>query len=101
MRRALGPGSDSFFLLGPSWGGVHAPGYALAHPGRLEGLVVSNMMASIPAHKAYARDVLTPGLDPAALAEIRRLEAEGRTDDPAAWFGGLLAFLSDVDEERF
>jgi len=83
VRRALGLESDSFFLLGQSWGGILALEYALAHQEHLKGLVVSNMMASIPAYNAYARDVLAPGLDPAALAEIRRLEAEGRTEDPA------------------
>jgi proline iminopeptidase len=82
VRAALGLGSDDFFLLGQSWGGVLALEYALAHPERLKGLVVSNMMASIPAYNAYARDVLMPGMDPSALAEIRRREAEGRTDDP-------------------
>ena len=40
------------------------------------------MMSSIPAYNAYARDVLAPRMDPAALAEIRRIEAEGRTGDP-------------------
>lgn len=82
VRKALGLERDAFFLLGQSWGGILAIEYALAHPGRLKGLVVSNMMASIPAYNAYARDVLMPEMDPAALAEIRRLEADGKTDDP-------------------
>lgn len=82
VRKALGLERDSFFLLGQSWGGILALEYALAHPERLKGLVLSNMMASIPAYNAYARDVLMPEMDPAALAEIQRLEAEGKTDDP-------------------
>jgi proline iminopeptidase len=33
------------------------------------------MMASIPAYNEYARTTLMPTMDPAALAEIRRIEA--------------------------
>jgi proline iminopeptidase len=74
VRRALGLGPDNFVLLGHSWGGILAIEYALAHPGELKGLIVSNMMASIPAYNAYAHDVLMPAMDPAALAEILALE---------------------------
>ncbi len=81
VRRALGLGRESFFLLGQSWGGILALEYALRHQEHLKGLVISNMMSSIPAYNAYARDVLAPRMDAAALAEIRRLEADGRTDD--------------------
>jgi proline iminopeptidase len=45
--------------------------------------VISNMMASIPAYNRYAEEVIMPGLDQDALAEIKRLEADGETDDPA------------------
>ena len=82
VRRALGLGRESFFLLGQSWGGVLALEYALRFQEHVKGLVVSNMMSSIPAYNAYARDVLAPRMDAAALDEIRRLEAEGRTGDP-------------------
>ncbi len=82
VRRALGLDAGSFFLLGQSWGGILALEYALRHQENLKGLVVSNMMSSIPDYNAYAREVLMPRMDPAALGEIRRLEAEGRTDDP-------------------
>jgi len=40
------------------------------------------MMASIPAYNAYAERVLMPGMDQAALAEIKRMEATGQTEDP-------------------
>lgn len=82
VRRALGLGRESFFLFGQSWGGVLALEYALRFQEHVKGLVVSNMMSSIPAYNAYARDVLAPRMDAAALDEIRRLEAEGRTGDP-------------------
>src|SRR4051812_2059048 len=82
VRLALGLTSESFVLYGQSWGGLLAIEYALAHPEHLKGLVVSNMMASIPAYNAYAADVLIPGQDPATIAEIRALEAAGDTDNP-------------------
>jgi proline iminopeptidase len=56
--------------------------YALAHPGNLKGLVISNMMASIPAYNAYADSVLKPAMDPRVLAEILSLERQGRTEEP-------------------
>ncbi|AWL04314.1 proline iminopeptidase-family hydrolase [Massilia oculi] len=82
VRKALGLDKDNFYLLGHSWGGILAIEYALAHPGKLKGLVISNMMASAPAYNAYAQNVLAPQIDPAVLAEVRKLEAEGKTDDP-------------------
>ena len=81
VRRALGLQRESFVLLGHSWGGILAIEYALAHQDRLRGLVISNMMASAPAYTAYAEQVLMPAMDPGVLAEIRSLEASGRTAD--------------------
>jgi proline iminopeptidase len=83
VRLALGLGPESLVLYGQSWGGVLAIEYALAHQQQLKGLVVSNMMASIPAYNRYAEEVLMPEMDQAALAEIKRLEAAGETSDPA------------------
>ncbi len=82
VRLALGLGRDDFFLLGHSWGGVLATEYALRHQEHLKGLVISNMMASIPAYNRYAETVLMPPMDQAALAEIKAMEAEGRTSEP-------------------
>jgi proline iminopeptidase len=48
----------------------------------VKGLIVSNMMASIPAYNEYAAKVLTPAMDQAVLAEIDRFEATGQTDNP-------------------
>jgi proline iminopeptidase len=75
VRQALGLTRDNFFLLGHSWGGLLAMEYALAHPEHLKGLVISNMMASIPAYNEYAQKVIMPKMDPAVLAEIQRIEA--------------------------
>src|SRR5262249_54461987 len=45
-------------------------------------LVISNMVASIPAYNEYAHKVLMPAMDQKALAQIESLEAAGRFDDP-------------------
>jgi proline iminopeptidase len=82
VRRALGLGPDNFYLLGHSWGGVLAIEYALRYQHQLKGLVISNMMSSIPDYNRYAREVLMPGLDPAALAQIQAFESTGQTEDP-------------------
>src|SRR5207248_3895447 len=63
-------------------GGIRAIEYARAHGQRLRGLVISNMMASVPAYNAYAEQVLMPGMDQAALAEIKALEANGDIENP-------------------
>src|SRR5207245_449382 len=81
VRRALGLDRDNFFLLGSSWGGILAIEYALRYQHHLKGLVISNMMASIPAYNRYAEEVLMPTMNQAALAEIKRLEASGQTQD--------------------
>jgi proline iminopeptidase len=82
VRIALGLNADNFFLLGHSWGGILAMEYALAHPDNLKGLIISNMMASIPAYNEYARDVLMPSMDPEVLAEIQAIEAAKDYDNP-------------------
>jgi proline iminopeptidase len=82
VRQALGLDAGNFYLLGHSWGGILAMEYALAHQQHLKGLVISNMMASIPQYNEYARSVLMPAMDQAALAEIQRLEAAGDYENP-------------------
>ena len=82
VRRALGLGPDNFVLYGHSWGGILAIEYALAHQQQLRGLVISNMMSSVPAYNAYAEQVLMPEMDQAALAEIKALEASGDIESP-------------------
>ncbi len=57
VRTALGLNRDNFFLYGQSWGGLLALEYALAHQQNLKGLIISNMMASVPAYNEYAAGV--------------------------------------------
>jgi proline iminopeptidase len=82
VRRALGLTADDFYLLGHSWGGILATEYALAHQQHLKGLVISNMMMSIPDYNRYANEVLAKGIDPAVVKEIRELEAQGQFESP-------------------
>ena len=82
VRRALGLDRDSFVLYGQSWGGILAIEYALHHQEHLRGLVISNMMASVPAYNAYAEQVLMPEMDQVALAEIKSYEATGDIENP-------------------
>jgi len=77
VRRALRLDSGSFVLYGHSWGGILAIEYALRYQQHLRGLVISNMMSSVPAYNAYAEQVLMPEMDQVALAEIKALEADG------------------------
>jgi proline iminopeptidase len=82
VRQALGLDRSNFVLLGQSWGGLLAMEYAVTHQQNLKGLVISNMMASARQYNDYARDALMPAMDQAALADIKRYEADGTTSDP-------------------
>jgi proline iminopeptidase len=75
VRIALGLNADNFYLLGSSWGGILCMEYALKYQQNLKGLIVSNMMASIPEYVKYANEVLGPQLPPEVLKEIRTMEA--------------------------
>jgi proline iminopeptidase len=82
VRQALGLGPDNFFLLGHSWGGILAMEYALKYQDNLKGLIISNMMASIPAYNEYAENVLMPAMDQELLAEIKAYEAAEDFENP-------------------
>jgi len=82
VRQALGLDRDNFYLLGHSWGGILALEYALEHQEHLKGLVISNMMASMPAYNEYAETVLMADMDPEVLAELERYEAEEDYQNP-------------------
>ena len=82
VRQALHLDAGNFYLLGHSWGGILGIEYALRHQRHLKGLVISNMMSSIPAYNDYARTVLMPEMDQDVLAEIKHLEEIGETETP-------------------
>jgi proline iminopeptidase len=74
VRQALSLDSSNFYLLGQSWGGVLAIEYALKHQANLKGMIISNMMSSIPAYNDYANRVLIPKMDRKAYVEIKKIE---------------------------
>jgi proline iminopeptidase len=82
VRQSLGLNRDNFYLYGHSWGGILAIEYALKYQQHLKALIISNMVASIPMYNEYAREVLMPGMDQDALAEIAAFEEAGNTENP-------------------
>jgi proline iminopeptidase len=79
VRTALG--LERMVILGHSWGGMLAIEYALAHPDRLAGLVISNMVASIPSYEKYILE-LRDQLPAAKLARLKELELARAYDSP-------------------
>lgn len=82
VRKAIGGDKSNFCLLGHSWGGMLAMEYALAHQDQMKCLVISNMMASIPAYNEYAKKVLEPKMNQGALKQILYMEKTGKTEQP-------------------
>ncbi|MGQ9494211.1 MAG: proline iminopeptidase-family hydrolase [Anaerolineae bacterium] len=82
VRKALRLDRTDFYLYGHSWGGLLAIEYALKYQQHLKGLIISNMMASIPQYNEYAKNALMPQIDPVVLAEIQRYEETGQYDNP-------------------
>lgn len=70
VRIALGLDKNNFYLFGQSWGGILGMQYALKYQDHLKGLIISNMVASIPEYQKYSDEVLAPQLDPKVLEEI-------------------------------
>lgn len=82
VRIALGLNKDNFFLYGQSWGGMLAIEYALKYQQNLKGLIISNMMSSIPQYEKYVKEKIAPQLDPEVLAELMEIEANMDFDNP-------------------
>jgi proline iminopeptidase len=74
VRKALGLTNENFYLFGQSWGGILAMEYALKYQDNLKGLIISNMVPSIPDYIKYNEEVLAPQLDPEVLATIMKYE---------------------------
>lgn len=75
VRKVLNLDKDNFYLLGQSWGGILAMEYALKYQDNLKGLIVSNMVASVPEYNKYAQEVLGPQLPEGVLKEIKEIES--------------------------
>ena len=74
VRKALGLSNDNFYLFGQSWGGILAMEYALKYQDNLKGLIISNMVPSIPDYMKYNEEVLAPQLPKDVLDKIMRYE---------------------------
>ena len=82
VRMAIHADSSNFYVLGNSWGGILAMQYALKYQQNLKGLIVSNMMASVPEYGKYADEVLAKQMKQEVFAEIKSLEAKGDYNNP-------------------
>jgi len=82
VRQALALDGSNFFLLGHSWGGILAIEYALRHQQYLKGLVISNMVWSVPEYNRYAEENFLRQLPAGVLAELQAIEAAEDYDNP-------------------
>jgi len=82
VRQALNLDESNFFLLGQSWGGILAMEYALKYQDKMKGVIISNMMASIPEYNQYAQEVLGPQMPPEVLEEVLEIEAAEDFENP-------------------
>jgi len=82
VRKAIGADSSNFYVLGNSWGGILGMQYGLKYQKNMKGLIISNMMASVPEYGKYADSVLAKQMKPEVLAEIRLLEAKKQFQNP-------------------
>ncbi len=82
VRKALDLDKDNFYLFGQSWGGILAMEYAFKYQEHLKGLIISNMMSSVPEYNQYAKEVLGPAMDPEIFKEIQELEAKEDFENP-------------------
>lgn len=81
VRKALGMTRDNFYLYGNSWGGILAMEYALKYQDNLKGLIISNMMSSIPDYSKYQQQ-LHANMRQSAVDSIKQYEAKGMFDNP-------------------
>ena len=82
VRKALNLDPSNFYLYGQSWGGILAMEYALKYQDNLKGLIISNMVMSIPEYNRYAKEVLGPAMDAVVYKEIQEIEAKGDFENP-------------------
>jgi proline iminopeptidase len=81
VRKALNLDKSNFYLLGNSWGGILAMDYALKYQANLKGLIISNMMASMPAYEKY-NGVLRSQMRKSLVDSLKSYEDKGLYHDP-------------------
>ena len=82
VRKAIGADKNNFYVLGNSWGGILAMEYALKYQENLKGMIVADMVASIPDYNKYAENVLAKQMDPKVFEEIMNIEKKGDFNNP-------------------
>lgn len=82
VRQALGYDASNFYLLGNSWGGILAMEYALKYQEHLNGLIVCNMVTSIPEYAQYNQEVLRPQMRPSLVDSLNAYEEAGDLQNP-------------------
>jgi proline iminopeptidase len=85
VRQALGLDATNFYAFGQSWGGILAMEYALKYQQHLKGLIISNMMASIPAYNDYAEKTLMPAMDQKRWRKSKGSKRRRSTRTRATW----------------
>src|SRR5688572_9045672 len=80
VRRAIGADANNFYVLGNSWGGILAMEYALKYQQHLKGLIVCNMMSSIPEYEAYNK-VLRAQMRPSFIDSVNMYESRNAYSD--------------------
>jgi proline iminopeptidase len=81
VRQVLGLSKDNFYILGNSWGGILAMEYALKYQQHLKGLIICNMMASIPDYEKY-NGVLRAQMRQSLVDSLQTYETKGQFKDP-------------------
>ena len=74
-------GSGNFYIIGNSWGSMLAIEYALKYQQHIKGMVIGNMMASIPDYANYNK-VLRKEMRPSLVDSLQNYEAKGMYKDP-------------------
>lgn len=82
VRKAIGANKNNFYVLGNSWGGILAMEYALKYQDNMKGVIVADMVASIPDYNKYAYSVLAKQMDPKVFTEIMDIEKNKDFDNP-------------------
>jgi len=82
VRKAIHADKENFYVLGNSWGGILAMEYALKYQDNLKGMIVADMVASIPDYNKYADDVLAKQMDPKVFAELMDIEKKRDFNNP-------------------
>jgi len=82
VRKAINADSTNFYILGNSWGGILAMEYALKYQKNVKGMIVADMVASIPDYNKYADSVLAKQMDSKVFAEIMDIEKRKDFNNP-------------------